>query len=200
MRRAAETSENPRIAPNHPAAWQRNGSGFRSAFVDVECGLNSASLRILRPEQRGLSQGRLGDGSSLSGKFIGEVERGDEGAFTSMTRQNADALIVFGGAPFSTRAQGDKLVELAAKTRLPTMFRGRGYVDARGLLSYGSRDLPRWRLVASYVDKILKGAKPADLPVQQPTEFELVINLKTAKALGLTIPPSVLLRATEVIE
>jgi ABC-type uncharacterized transport system substrate-binding protein len=123
-----------------------------------------------------------------------------EGAFTSMTRKNADALIVFGGAPFSTRAQVDKLVELAAKSRLPAMYRHRGFVDAGGLLSYGPSAELIWRLAATYVDKILKGAKPADLPVQQPREFELVINLKTAEALGLTIPQSVLIRADDLIQ
>ena len=86
-------------------------------------------------------------------------------------------------------ANRDKLVELAAKTKLPAMYLARGFVDAGGLLSYGSSSLKHWRLAATYVDKILKGAKPADLPVEQATEFELVINLKTAKALGLTIPP-----------
>jgi putative ABC transport system substrate-binding protein len=122
------------------------------------------------------------------------------GAFASMVKNHADALIPLGGAPFSTPAQRDKLVELAAKTRLPTMYLSRWFVDAGGLLSYGPNRDQRWRLAATYVDKILKGAKPADLPVQQPTTFELAINLKTAKALGLTIPPSLLLRADQVIE
>ncbi|HMH52047.1 MAG TPA: ABC transporter substrate-binding protein [Candidatus Acidoferrum sp.] len=123
-----------------------------------------------------------------------------ERAFASMTKNNAGGLIVLGGAPFVTPAQRDKLVALAAKARLPAIYWGRFWVDAGGLLSYGSTWSQRWGLSASYVDKILKGAKPAELPVQQPTEFELVINLKTAKALGLTIPQSLLIRADDLIQ
>jgi putative ABC transport system substrate-binding protein len=123
-----------------------------------------------------------------------------EEAFRSMAKQKAGALIVLGGAPFASPAQRDKLVELAAKTKLPAMYQNRWWVDAGGLMSYGVNPSKIWRLAATYVDKILKGAKPADLPVQQATEFELVINLKTAKALGLTIPQSVLLRADQVIQ
>ena len=124
-----------------------------------------------------------------------------EEAFRSMAKQKAEALIQLGGAPFSsTPANRDKLVELAAKTKLPTMYRVRWFVDAGGLLSYGSNTAKTWRDAAIYVDKILRGAKPADLPVQQPTELELVINLKTAKALGLTIPETVLVQATQVIQ
>jgi ABC-type uncharacterized transport system substrate-binding protein len=93
-----------------------------------------------------------------------------------------------------------RLVQLAAKRRLSAMYGFREFPDAGGLLSYGPDLLDQYRRTATYVDKILKGAKPADLPIQQPTKFELVINLKTAKALGLTIPPSVLARADEVIQ
>src|SRR5262249_36847390 len=120
-----------------------------------------------------------------------------DAAFKSMAKQKAGALIVLGGPPFSFFERG-KLLGLAAKTKLPTIYRDRIWVEEGGLMSYGASYQKKLSLAATYVDKILKGAKPADLPVQQPTEFELVINLKTAKTLGLTIPPSVLALADRV--
>lgn len=123
-----------------------------------------------------------------------------EEAFRSMVKQKAEALIVLGGPPFNPSVSGGKLIDLAAKSKLPTIYRTRNWVEGGGLLSYGV-DLPKnWSLAATYVDKILKGANPADLPVQQPREFELAINMKTAKTLGLTIPQTVLLQASHVIE
>ena len=92
------------------------------------------------------------------------------------------------------------IVEFAASHRLPAMYGLRDFVDAGGFVAYGASIFEIWRRVASYVDKILKGAKPADLPVEQPTAFELVVNLKTAKALGVAIPQIILARADEVIE
>ena len=92
------------------------------------------------------------------------------------------------------------LIELTLRSRVPTIFGGREYVAAGGLMSYLSSDAWHWRSAASFVDKILKGAKPADIPVEQPTKFDLVINLTTAKALGIAIPPSLLQRADEVIQ
>jgi putative ABC transport system substrate-binding protein len=130
-------------------------------------------------------------------RSFGELEK----AFVSMARQKAGALIWLGGAPISTEQQRHQLVDLAAKTKLPTLYPGsRWWVEAGGLMSYGMTSSFRWGRTATYVAKILKGAKPADLPVEQPSEFELVVNLKTAKALGLTIPPSLLQRADEVIQ
>jgi putative ABC transport system substrate-binding protein len=119
-------------------------------------------------------------------------------AFSDMTRAHAGALTVLPSNMF-LREHGH-LVDLAAKNRLPAVYPSREYVDAGGLMSYGANLADVSRRAATYVDKILKGAKPGDLPVEQPTKFELVINLKTAKALGLTIPQSVLARADEVIQ
>ena len=119
-------------------------------------------------------------------------------AFSDMTRARAGALTVLTSNMFLIERR--RLVDLAAKNRLPAVYGGREFVDAGGLMSYGPNLADLFRRAATYVDKILKGAKPGDLPVEQPTKFELVINLKTAKALGLTIPPSLLLRADEVIE
>src|SRR5712692_1345205 len=99
-----------------------------------------------------------------------------------------------------TFARARQVAELATRHRLPVMYDLREYVETGGLISYGADVNDIWRRAATYVDKILKGAKPGDLPVEQPTKFELVINLKTAEALGLTIPPSLLARADEVIQ
>jgi putative tryptophan/tyrosine transport system substrate-binding protein len=121
-----------------------------------------------------------------------------EGAFSAMTRERAHAM--FGTPGVLTFEHKDILVSLAAKRRMPAMWGHRQFVDAGGLMSYAVNSYDQIRQTVVYVDKILKGARPDDLPVEQPTTFELVINLKTAKALGLTIPPSLLLRADQVIE
>jgi putative ABC transport system substrate-binding protein len=120
-----------------------------------------------------------------------------EGAFTTLAEKRAEALIVYPDGLFLD--QKALIVSLAARRRLPAMYGIREYVEAGGLMAYGTNLLQMYRRGASFVDKILKGAKPGDLPVEQPTKFELVINLKTAKALGLTISQSVLGRADEVI-
>jgi putative ABC transport system substrate-binding protein len=121
-----------------------------------------------------------------------------EGALLAMKRQRAGAVYVIGGLVFAEHRK--RLADLAAKIRLPIMVWRRELVEAGGLLSYGPNFPDMYRRAAGYVDKVLKGAKPADLPVEQPTKLDLAINLRTAKALSLTIPPSVLLRADEVIQ
>jgi len=121
-----------------------------------------------------------------------------DGAFVAMTRQRAHSM--FGTPGALTFEHSKVLVDLAAKHRIPAMWGHRSFVDAGGLMSYAVNLYDQNRQAAVFVDKILKGAKPGDLPVEQPTKFELVVNLKTAKALGRTIPPSVLARADEVIQ
>jgi putative ABC transport system substrate-binding protein len=129
-----------------------------------------------------------------------EVSRSEdlERAFLIVTNQRAQALIVQTPNPvlFANRSQ---IASFAQRTRLPSMYGQKEFADAGGLITYGPNTADMWRRAATYVDKILKGLKPEDLPVQQPTQFELVINLKTAKALGLTVPQSVLVRADEII-
>jgi len=121
-----------------------------------------------------------------------------EGAFRRAVTRHADALTVL--LDPVTLLNEAKVAELAARSRIPSIFYERRFATAGGLMAYGPLDEDLHRRAAGYVDKILKGAKPADLPVEQPTKFELVINLKTAKALGLTIPPSLLQRADEIIQ
>jgi putative ABC transport system substrate-binding protein len=121
-----------------------------------------------------------------------------DSAFVAMTREQAGALLPLSDALFDNQQR--QMLELTAKRRLPTIMATRQYAEAGGLMAYGADFLDLERRAATYVDKILKGAKPADLPVEQPTKFDLVINLKTARALGLTIPQSLLLRAAQIIE
>lgn len=121
-----------------------------------------------------------------------------EGAFTAMASEGAEALITLQDS-FLAR-QAPRVVELAARRRLPAIYEGRQYTGAGGLMSYGSDIFGAHRRAASYVDRILKGARPADLPVERATTFDFVVNLKTARALGLTIPASLLQQATELIQ
>jgi putative ABC transport system substrate-binding protein len=120
-----------------------------------------------------------------------------ETAFRAASDQRAEAFIVFGGAILN--AQITRILEYMVKNRLPAIYSAPQYVDAGGLMSYSSSDAEVFRRAAYYVDKILKGTKPADLPVEQPTKFELIINLKAANQIGLAIPPNVLARADKVI-
>ncbi len=121
-----------------------------------------------------------------------------DAAFTTLAQTHVDGLIQPSDALFNNRL--DQLVALASRHAVPTIYDWREYPAAGGLISYGPSLTGIWRQLGIYAGKILNGAKPADLPVQQPTIFELVVNLNTAKALGLTIPPSILGRADEVIE
>lgn len=145
---------------------------------------------------------RLASDARASGLAIidGPAENGAdiEGAVASFSHEpNAGLVIAFDAF---TTAHGEKIVELAAGYRLPAVYPFSFFAESGGLLSYGMDQKQQFRQAASYVDRILKGAKPADLPVQQPTKFELVINLKTAKAFGLAVPPTLLAQADEVIE
>ena len=146
-------------------------------------------------------------GAEVAGRALGVqlqfvdaagLENNFDRAFSDMTSARAGGLTVLPSARLLREHR--RLVDLAAKNRLPAVYTSREFVDAGGLMAYGANLADLYRRAATYVDKVLKGAKPADLPVEQPTKFELVINLKTAKALGLEIPPTLLTRADEIIE
>jgi putative ABC transport system substrate-binding protein len=144
--------------------------------IELAASVSRIKLQVLKVEDRG------------------EFER----AFKAAKAEGANGLIVLPG-PVTNR-HGAELVMLAARNRLPTMYAAKRLVEVGGLIAYGPHIPDLYRRAATYVDKILKGAKPADLPVEQPRKFELAINLRTAKALGLTIPKSVMLRADQMIE
>jgi putative tryptophan/tyrosine transport system substrate-binding protein len=203
------------IATGVVASLARPG-GNVTGFALISADLMGKRLELLREIVPGLSRVAVLSQAVNPGnaEYIGQAELGArvlglqlqviavrdpgdfERAFTDM--RGAGAVLQLDDVLFTSYQR--QLVELAAKNQLPVMYGARFFVDAGGFLAYGS-DIPdHYRRAATYVDKILKGAPPAELPVQQPTKLELVINLKTAKELGLTVPPSVLARADEVIE
>ena len=158
--------------------WNRANPGAASQVHDIEAAARTLGVRLQLLEFRGPDQ--------------------VESALTAMATPRPDGLIVPGDA--ATNQQRARIIAFAAKNRLPTIYPAREMVEVGGLMTYAPSQIDSWRRAATYVDKILKGAKPADLPMEQPTTFELVINLTTAKALGLTIPASLLGRADEVIQ
>jgi putative ABC transport system substrate-binding protein len=152
--------------------------------------IHAAFLREIKTA--GLRIGIAVVGAEVRGRD--EIER----AFAALTKARAQGLIVLPNPV--TLTHQTRIVELAAKNRLPAVYPGQEFAESGGLMAYSTSRTEMYRRSATFVDKILKGAKPADLPVEQPTTFELAINLKTAKSLGLTIPPALLLRADRVIE
>ena len=155
---------------------------------------NSASTeRVIRDAQKAARTKRL-QLHVLKASSESEIDT----AFASLVQLHAGALVV-GGDPFLT-SRREQLVALASRRAVPSIYAWREFTASGGLISYGASLTAALRLVGAYAGKVLKGAKPADLPVQQSTTFELVINLKTAKALGLTVPRSMPMRADEVIE
>jgi len=159
--------------------WDPDAPGPAIAFKEYETAARALKLQLQSLEVRGPNP-----------DF--------EGAFQAAVRGRAGALITIRN-PLINR-YSKQIADLAIKNRIPSAYEGSQYVEAGGLMSYAANDTDLWRRAAIYVDKILKGRKPADLPVEQPTKFELVINLKTAKQIGLTIPPNVLVRADKVIK
>ena len=192
--------------------------GNATGFVQFDYGISGKWLELLKEIAPGVTrvavlrdpattagQGQFGAIQAMASSFgvevtpinvrdTGEIER----AITAFVPTSRDGLIVTGSA--LTVFHRDLIVTLAARHKLPTVYFQRIFVASGGLISYGAHIVDQYRRAAGYVDRILKGEKPADLPVQAPTKYELVINLKTAKALGLEIPPMLLARADEVIE
>jgi putative ABC transport system substrate-binding protein len=170
------------VVPGRPrigVLWDANAPGPAIAFKEYEAAARALNIQLQSLEVRGPNPDL-------------------EGASQAVARGRANALIIVSN-PVLNRYR-ERIAEIAIKNRLPSMYEGADMVEAGGLMSYSANDADQFRRAAYYVDRILKGAKPADLPVEQPTKFEFVMNLKTAKALNLTIPQSVLYRADKVIK
>ena len=183
-------------APDLPVVMINAGDPVGAGFVAALArpggeltGTSAAGEEVLAKQLELLSDGLRLDRIDVA------VEGELEGA---IARANGGALVVLGDPMFGRNRV--HIIELTLRSQVPSSFGGREFVAAGGLMAYLSSNAWHWRAAASFVDKILKGAKPADIPVEQPTKFELVVNLKTAKVLGLTIPQSLLLRANEVIQ
>ncbi len=158
--------------------WNPTHEAHPRMLSDAEAAARALSIRLFQVSARGVAD--------------------YDGAFSAMRRQRVDALLVLGDVYFwRDRAA---IAALAVRNRLPTMFAQREHVEAGGLMHYGPDLRDNYRRAAAYVDKILRGAKPGDLPIEQPTKFEFAVNLRTARALGLNLPPSILTRADEVIQ
>jgi len=157
--------------------WAPGGSRRNSALTNMEAAAKALGLKLLSLEVRSLDD--------------------FEGAFARAKRDGAQALITTTGSLINTQQR--RVLDFAAKNRLPAIYHYSEFVEAGGLMSYGPDNTDLWRRAADFVDKILKGTKPADIPVEQPMKFEFIINLKAAKQIGVTVEPNVLVRATKVI-
>ena len=159
----------------------QNAAQHGPTMKEVEKAAKFLRVQLLSPEVRGLDDLEM--------------------AFAAVTRERADALMTLPNTRLRmNRRTRIPIVEFTLKHRLPSMYEGTEYVEAGGLMSYGQDEMANVRLAATYVDRILKGTKPADLPVQQPMRFEFVVNIKAAKQIGLTVPPNLLVRAQKVIK
>jgi len=157
--------------------WHPGGTRGNLTLTEMEAAAKTLGVKLLSLEVRSLDD--------------------FDSAFARAKRDGAEALITVAGPLVNTQQR--QVLDFAAKNRLPAMYPTSELVEAGGLMSYSPNDADLWRRAADFVDRILKGAKPGDLPVEQPTKFEMVLNLKTAKQIGLTIPPNVLARADRVI-
>jgi putative ABC transport system substrate-binding protein len=168
----------PKVSLPMDVVWNPDYAGMRARFEQARYVAPAVGMTVQSVEVR--------DAREL------------DAAFATIVREHPDALLILVD-PF-TRSQRSRIVEFAATQRIPAMYETSDFVDAGGLISYGPNLPAQYRRAATYVDKILKGAKPADLPIEQPTQFELAVNMKAAKALGIKIPDSILVRADKVIE